>query len=371
MPEPKLRRGHATTAPNAFELDTEPEKPKAHRCGHAGGLPGQLSAWRRRLCDVLAVSGNLGIQAGLYYLTMVELLPAAHKGKRAVRIWAAIGHVLYALFLLSWAGVVYHGPGRVPQHVEEDTEPPDLLAGAFDVGFWAAKPFGPRAQWCEVCRHWKPALANHCSICNRCSLWMDHHCNFIGTCIGFRNMRCMLVWLFYTQVLLAYLALLSFRRLFVGPALSLWVAIHIQAFIVLWLFTLWLSGGTFWDMMEQVSWGWPSGIQLRKFWGAAQRADRIRNMISMKETQYLQPRKELHEALLVVWQRGHVLGPFSTEWGGLLPVFGEPPSWRWLLPLRPGGKGDPLRPQQLDPVTCQGWATLGKLGPSLPAHRND
>merc|ERR1712032_885702 len=38
-------------------------------------------------------------------------------------------------------------------------------------------------------------------------------------------------------------------------------------------------------------------------------------------------------------------------------VFGEPLSWRWLLPLR-GGSGDPLKYISFDEEACAGWARL-------------
>lgn len=40
-------------------------------------------------------------------------------------------------------------------------------------------------------------------------------------------------------------------------------------------------------------------------------------------------------------------------------VFGEPPSWRWLLPLRAGGPGNPLQPSTfINAAACEAWAQL-------------
>jgi len=39
-------------------------------------------------------------------------------------------------------------------------------------------------------------------------------------------------------------------------------------------------------------------------------------------------------------------------------VFGESLSWRWLVPLRPGGSGDSLKDICFDEDACAAWATL-------------
>ena len=36
----------------------------------------------------------------------------------------------------------------------------------------------------------------HCTICNRCSANYDHHCNFINNCLGTRNHKYFLTFLF-------------------------------------------------------------------------------------------------------------------------------------------------------------------------------
>merc|ERR1712194_629154 len=42
----------------------------------------------------------------------------------------------------------------------------------------------------------------------------------------------------------------------------------------------------------------------------------------------------------------------------LMLLFGEPPSWRWLLPFQPGGSGDPLSPHLYDAAMCKKWASV-------------
>merc|ERR1712039_347980 len=53
-------------------------------------------------------------------------------------------------------------------------------------------------------------------------------------------------------------------------------------------------------------------------------------------------------------------GPFKspTITSSLAVVFGEPLSLYWLLPMRPGGSGDPLCPEIASSDACEPWADL-------------
>lgn len=54
---------------------------------------------------------------------------------------------------------------------------------------------------CEKCLMPKPFRTHHCSKCGKCIARFDHHCHTLGICIGLRNIKILLVFLFYSIIL--------------------------------------------------------------------------------------------------------------------------------------------------------------------------
>eukprot|EP00931_Biecheleriopsis_adriatica_P025485 TRINITY_DN15629_c0_g1_i1.p1 TRINITY_DN15629_c0_g1~~TRINITY_DN15629_c0_g1_i1.p1 ORF type:complete len:368 (-),score=53.00 TRINITY_DN15629_c0_g1_i1:15-1046(-) len=286
-----------------------------------------------------------------------------------VRWMAAADLFAFLLCLASWAGVARYGPGRVPSKrlpaVGQTSLLDPRLAEALTIGrFCQEAPFGPTDAWCDICRSWKPPLAHHCSQCNRCSMWMDHHCNCVAHCVGFRNIRCHIVWLGYCCLLHAFVAVSMLFRI-CGATLAIfedaWALPRLLAVSCLLTRVFLKAWKAFNSYLNQVATGWPSYVLLKKFKAAMSLAEEIdarADSNAEPSVHVLQLRRAVARLTL---RPGRYLGPFAPVSGvleGLEQVFGERPSWRWALPLRPGGTGDPLQPKFYNAEVCAAWAEL-------------
>lgn len=59
---------------------------------------------------------------------------------------------------------------------------------------------GQTPRVCSKCHGTKPASAHHCSICGECVLKMDHHCPWVANCVGLKNYKFFVLFLFYAVV---------------------------------------------------------------------------------------------------------------------------------------------------------------------------
>ena len=67
---------------------------------------------------------------------------------------------------------------------------------------------------------YRPPRAHHCRICKRCIRRMDHHCPWINNCVGERNQKYFLQFLFYVGLLAVYSILLVGLSWYFSPLSS-------------------------------------------------------------------------------------------------------------------------------------------------------
>lgn len=80
----------------------------------------------------------------------------------------------------------------------------------------------PDEDWtiCTRCEMYRPPRAHHCRICKRCIRRMDHHCPWINNCVGERNQKYFLQFLFYVGLLAVYSILLVGLSWYFSPLSS-------------------------------------------------------------------------------------------------------------------------------------------------------
>ncbi|GLJ46560.1 hypothetical protein SUGI_0981180 [Cryptomeria japonica] len=168
-------------------------------------------------------------------------------------------HGLLVMLLWSYFSVVVTDPGDVPPNWrpnidEENGEDIPLTYADSDFQQQALSNDSSksRVRYCKKCNQWKPPRCHHCSVCGRCILKMDHHCIWVVNCVGARNYKYFLLFLFYTflETTLVSLALLprfvaffseeeiagspgSLATTFLGFVLNLAFALSVLGFIIM------------------------------------------------------------------------------------------------------------------------------------------
>lgn len=109
----------------------------------------------------------------------IEAIPLDLKGLTYFLTFNGLCTLTYICYLRA----AFSDPGRIP----EGTSAP--FKSEYSKMHLCAK--------CEGKETWKPIRAHHCRECGFCVFKMDHHCPWINNCVGHRNTKYFLQFLFY------------------------------------------------------------------------------------------------------------------------------------------------------------------------------
>jgi len=90
-------------------------------------------------------------------------------------------------------------PGILPRSPQVEVEVG--MGMAAKVAVIKTKDVPDDYKFCNTCRIYRGPRAKHCKYCDNCVEKFDHHCPWTGTCIGIRNYRYFLIFVYSTIVL--------------------------------------------------------------------------------------------------------------------------------------------------------------------------
>jgi len=145
----------------------------------------------------------------------------------------AVYNSIVLLLFISHSRAVFSDPGIVPlpshpidfsdehQQTSKNKKGNKNSSNSIPSGLMTNQT-PPDEDWtiCTRCEMYRPPRAHHCRICKRCIRRMDHHCPWINNCVGERNQKYFLQFLFYVGLLAVYSILLVGLSWYFSPLSS-------------------------------------------------------------------------------------------------------------------------------------------------------
>lgn len=144
------------------------------------------------------VAVYLALTFWLYYTMIYYLSPYIYASPTLLVIVVLSTTVQFYTYYRCW--MTDPGVAIVDKTQQLET----IIKMAETNGFFEAKSF------CSTCLIRKPLRSKHCSHCNRCVARFDHHCPWVGNCIGAKNHRHFMWFLFSVIINLSTFLYLSY-----------------------------------------------------------------------------------------------------------------------------------------------------------------
>ncbi|KAL0422479.1 UNVERIFIED_CONTAM: putative protein S-acyltransferase 23 [Sesamum latifolium] len=192
----------------------------------SNALRAQSKHWNDRICS--GHGGKVGYAPVLFSLIVINVIlfissvlfaPNLTKVTAIVGLWGWTGISLAIGSLFMFARCSSKDPGYIKTRTDNhsDTEDPLLNIDLNSNSMWN----GNWSQLCPTCKIIRPVRSKHCAICKRCVEQFDHHCPWISNCVGKRNKRDFVVFLFMGTLTASIGGLVALQRIWTSvPALS-------------------------------------------------------------------------------------------------------------------------------------------------------
>lgn len=126
--------------------------------------------------------------------------------------WGFVGAAaaLVAFVLLMLVMTAFRDPGFIPRSPPNSDVEYGLCPATRD---FAVHGYTVTTKFCATCCHYRPPRCSHCAVCDNCVDRFDHHCPWVGTCIGRRNYRTFLLFIFSASLLCCWVVATSIVQL--------------------------------------------------------------------------------------------------------------------------------------------------------------
>ncbi|XP_065079483.1 palmitoyltransferase Hip14 isoform X2 [Ochlerotatus camptorhynchus] len=144
------------------------------------------------LMALLPLSVYMATKAWFYVTWLTYIAPTVSFLASVSFLTSSAG--LWVCFLKSWRG----DPGVIQPTQEE------RFRTIIELSERGGGGFEPTA-FCSACLVRRPVRSKHCSVCDRCVARFDHHCPWVGNCIGAKNHKYFMGFLWMLMVMCGWM----------------------------------------------------------------------------------------------------------------------------------------------------------------------